>query len=381
MIGSTSQNAGTDVHVLHVVSMLGAAGGMEMVMSRLLHWMNDPSIWHSIAVLRGPAGCSRYFDETVRIFCLRGGRHDVRLPVRLARLIRRLKPNVINAWNWYAWPDTVLARLISRAKAPLVFSFHGYDFVGRMPLRRRLASRVLAGITDRIMTVSKASQRILAADIGVSAQRIDVIPNGVDTVAFSPVADDKMPKGRLVVGTVGSLKPIKNQSMLIRAVVGLVESGLYVELRIVGDGTDADRLTELVRSLRAEPFIHLLGLQDDIPAFLRGLNVFVLPSDTEAHPIALLEAMACGLPCVATRVGGVPEILREGEVGILIEPRDQTALEQALTELIEQPVLRSELGKAARVRVCERYSKEQMVDAYANMYRELSQIAECRHRK
>lgn len=372
---------GRHIHVMHVVSMFTVAGGMELSLIRLLNWMRHEPIHHSIAVLRGPAGLRDRFSDLVDIHCLWGGRNDVRVCGRLAGLIRRIKPTVIHARNWYAWPDAGLARTVAWPRVPLIFSFHGMSHVGRMPLRRRLACRVLAGFTERIFTVCDATRQTLATDIGVSPQRIDVIPNGVDTARFFPAAESKRSGRRLVIGTVGSLKPIKNQSMLIQAVAGLARSGLDVELRIAGAGPDAARLAELVRSLRAGSFIRLLGLQSDVPTFLRGLDTFVLPSDTEAHPNALLEAMACGLPCVATRVGGVPEVLRQGEVGMIIEPQDQAALEQTLTELVEKPVLRSELGKAARAWVCERYSREQMVDAYVSMYRELSQIAAYRRRR
>jgi len=372
MTGRAGQSRYDKAHVLHVVSMFDGVGGVELLLTRLIGWMKERGIRHSIACLRGEAQLAAQFDESVQVLRLRSRANDIRLPWRLVRLLRRVRPTVISAWNWYAWPDVALARLAAIPRAPLIFNFHGLDYAGKMPLRRRVACRVLAEITTRILTVTDASRALLASATGIPARRVRVIPNGVDTHCFTPHEGRPQQCQTLVVGTVGSLKPIKNQSLLIRAVAELASNGIDVRLLIAGSGPDAPHLAELSRELCADGFVQLVGRQDDVPAFLRRLDVFVLPSDTEAHPMSLLEAMACGLPCVATRVGGVEDVLAGGRAGLLIEPRDQPALVGALAALTERPELRAELGAAARRRVCQEYSKDRMVDAYVTMYRDLS---------
>ncbi|MBK6603370.1 MAG: glycosyltransferase [Betaproteobacteria bacterium] len=143
--------------------------------------------------------------------------------------------------------------------------------------------------------------------VGLREQDVAVIPNGVDTRRFAPTQRAHT-TNELLVGTVGSLTPVKNQALLIRACARVIQQGLALRLDIVGEGRERPALEGLVRSLGMTGRVRLLGHIDDIPAFLNGLDLFVLPSDSEAHPNALSEAMACGLACIASRVGGVAEI-------------------------------------------------------------------------
>ncbi|KKL08310.1 hypothetical protein LCGC14_2577150, partial [marine sediment metagenome] len=173
------------VHVLHVVPTLGA-GGLELAMSRVVNALVRQGMRHSICCLKGEAVIRDHFDGTVDIHCLRSVPNDVMLPFRLRKLIRTTHPTLIHARNWGAWPDTVLARLSVLPQVPLIFSFHGSDSTGWMPLRRRITCRLLACATDYIFTVCAASRNMLAKDIGLSAERVAVISNGVDTCRFCP---------------------------------------------------------------------------------------------------------------------------------------------------------------------------------------------------
>ena len=361
------------VHILHVVPALGV-GGMELALSRVVRGTSDMGFRHSIVCLKGDAVIRDQFDSSVAIFCMHARPNELGLPLRLRKIIKQVRPTVVHARNWGAWPDVALARLLVSPRVPLIFSFHGLDTSRRMPFRRRFACRILAGITQRIFTVSEASRRMLIEHVGLPARRIEVIPNGVDTESFRPGASRKR-RAAFIVGSVGSLTPVKNHALLIHAAAALIAGGQEVEVRLAGEGLERDPLESLADSLGIAARVRLPGHVADIPGFLQRLDAFVLPSRSEAHPNALLEAMACGLPCVATRVGGVDEVLDAGRVGMLIEAGDQKALEDALARLAGRPELRAELGKAARQRVCERYSKDRMVDAYVSMYRELSRRA------
>jgi glycosyltransferase involved in cell wall biosynthesis len=286
-------------------------------------------------------------------------------------LIHEVRPSVIHARNWGAWPDVAVARLLTRPIVPLIFSFHGLSEPGPMPLRRRVAFRLLAQITTRVFTVCEAAKQFLVARTGLPPQRIQVIPNGIDTTQFAPAA--RVPVGgRLVIGTVGSLTPMKNQAILLRAVSRLVAGQANVEVRVAGDGPRRGSLATLAAELGLANRVQFLGHVADIAAFLRSLDVFALPSDSEAHPNALLEAMACGLPCVATRVGGVPEILNGGAAGLLVDAGDERALATALAGLLADPGRRTALGQAAHAHVCRWYSLDRMIDAYALLYNELN---------
>jgi glycosyltransferase involved in cell wall biosynthesis len=359
-----------NLHILHVVPTLGP-GGMELAMSRVVRELSKRGMRHSIACLKGEPVIRDQFDDSVGIYCLHTGSNDLRLPWRLRKLICDIRPTVIHARNWGAWPDVALARLTVRPRVPLVFSFHGADSPGPMPFRRRLAFRILAPLTTRFFTVSEASRRRLAEETGVPANSIDVIPNGVDTDRFVP-SMSKPKTSRLVVGSVGSLTSVKNHAMLIETCAELLRDGIDLELRIAGKGPLDVFLHQQAATLGIADRVTLYGHVNDVPQFLQTLDVFGLSSDSEAHPNALLEAMACGLACVATRVGGVAEVLDYGRCGLLAEPGNRTALSGAIRRVLLDQNLRQELGKYARLRVVNHCGLKQMVENYDSLYRSTS---------
>ena len=235
--------------------------------------------------------------------------------------------------NWGAWPDVALARLLVWPRVPLIFSFHGFARTGPLPLRRRLAFRVLSRVTTYLLTVCDPARHTLIEELGWPPRKVRVIPNGVDTTRFSPRSRGAAASGRFVIGCVGSLTAVKNHALAVRAFAALIRTGADAELRIAGEGPERTRLEGLARELGVAGRVSLPGHVEDVPEFLRQLDVFVLPSASEAHPNALLEAMSCGLPCVATNVGGVAEVLNRGRCGRLTPPGDPERLADSLREL------------------------------------------------
>lgn len=363
----------SDIHVLHVVPGL-LPGGMELTLTRVIRGLLPRGVRHSVACLKGDPALGDAMPPEVDVHCMHSTPNEPGLPWRLRGLIRRVRPTLIHARNWGAWPDIAAARLLTCPVVPLVFSFHGFADPGQIPLRRRIAHRVLARMTTSLFTVSGATRQMLVERLGWPAGRTAVIPNGVDTERFCPSkaeADPETP-GKFVIGTTGGLTPVKNQAMLIRAVARLRSDGIPCRLEIAGEGPLRSELETLISEVRGAEFVTLQGRRDDVPEFLRSLDVFVLPSHSEAHPNALIEAMACGLPCMATRVGGVPEVLGDGAFGRLVDADDEAALAGSLAELSRATDERRRLGVAARQRVCDRYSLARMIDAYAELYERVS---------
>jgi len=165
---------------------------------------------------------------------------------------------------------------------------------------------------------------------------------------------------------------VKNHALLVRACAELAAGGIDLELRIAGEGQDRPALLALAESLGLAGRFRLPGRIADVPGFLGELDVFVLSSDSEQHPNALNEAMACGLPCVSTRVGCVEELLDGGRCGRIVEPGDLPGLTAALREMLADADARGRLAAAARQQACARYSNERMLSAYDAMYRRLS---------
>jgi len=340
-------------------------------LARVINELSGADMRHSIACLKGEAEIDDCLPQGTEIYCFHSSPNDLQLPFRLAKLIRRVRPNVIHARNWGAWGDVALARYATRPPIPLIFSFHGVGEAGYMPLRRRLASRVLVRLSTCLFTVSENTRQMLVTRWGWPEQNVLVIPNGVDTQRFKP-AERNSRHSRVVVGNVGSLRRVKNQALLIRACARLAAAGIELELRIAGEGPERSKLLRIAESMNFTEQLTLCGYVNDVPDFLRDLDIFVLSSDSEAHPNALLEAMACGIPSVGTRVGSVAEVLDEGRYGQIVEPGHVEDMTQAIRMLIHNTDLQRELRSTGRQRVCDTYSMECMAAAYTELYERIS---------
>lgn len=358
------------VHVLHIVPMLHA-GGMETALSRIANGLLSAGMTHTVVSLKDQAVIKDMFDPSIRIQALHADANDPLVPLRIRRLLVEERPTVIHARNFGAWPEVALARMTVAPPIPFIFSFHGVSDPAPPPLRWRLTMRLLIHLTTYVYAVSHGAKSYLTEKAGLPSRLIDVIPNGVDTSRFSPGPKSSVsPRG--VIGTLGNLMPIKNQALLIKAGHRLLQSGIDLTLQIAGDGPLRPELEGLIASLGVGDRVHLIGRVSDTPAFLRSLDVFVLPSNSEAHPNALSEAMACGLPCIGSRVGGIPEILDNGRAGLLFDAGDVEQLAGAMQSLLADPQRRQALGSAAREFTCEHYSFPRMLERYRQLYQQVS---------
>lgn len=385
------------IHVLHVLPQLGC-GGMELALARVVAMEPLAQMRHTVIALRGANCLNGQLPPHVQVHCVQppgegasdgvslpqtararglGERLSGRLlPVRLARIVSRLRPTLVHARNWGSWVDCAAAGAMLLGRVPLVYSFHGNSAPPPHTLRRRLGGRLLGAMTTRVFTVSNASRDWLRQEYWLDDGAMAVIPNGVDTQRFFP-AEAAPREGRpLVIGTVGNLTTVKNHALLVRACRELRSRGLAVQVRVAGEGPLRTDLQTLIAQLGLRDAFELCGHVSDVPAFLRQLDVFVLPSSSEAHPNALLEAMASGLPCAATSVGGVGQVLQDGACGLLVEKEDVLALTEALEALCRRPQLRRELSVAARRRVCHEYGMEKMAAAYAGLYASVARSKE-----
>lgn len=356
-------------HILHVVPGL-LAGGMEMTMARIIRGLNGDGFRHSIACLKAEPEIADQLPADVEIHLLHARPNEPKLPLRLARLIRTLKPDVIHARNWGAWQDVALGRLLAWPVTPLIYSFHGLGKAGYMPWRRRAASKVLVRMTTHLFTVSRQSRDLMVEHWGWPSARTAVIPNGVDATRFFPALAPRAP--RLVIGSVGNLRPVKNHRLILEAAAPLVREGFDLEIRIAGEGEERTPLTELAGTLGLGDRLRLPGRIEDTPKFLNELDVFVLSSDSEQHPNALNEAMACGIPSIATRVGCVEDLLDGGRCGAIVPPGDVAALTAALHRYLGDPQLRQNYGGLGLNHIRENYTLEIMLQRYREMYRNYS---------
>jgi glycosyltransferase involved in cell wall biosynthesis len=228
----------------------------------------------------------------------------------------------------------------------------------------RCVGAVLIALSSRIESEIAAQNTRLA---------VVRIPNGVDTSRFVPAAPDLDPEGRARVAIfAGRLTHQKGIDVLLAAWRSVQDRVPRARLLIVGSGPLEGELKRLAEKLGVASSVEFTGLRRDMLAQLHRAGLSVLPSRWEGMPNAVLEAMACGLPCVATRVSGSEELIQSGVNGILVEPEDVTALGQALRTLLEDPSLAREYGRAARATVERCYSQERIMDVYEGLYDRLA---------
>jgi sugar transferase (PEP-CTERM/EpsH1 system associated) len=353
-------------------------GGLEHVAVRLVNYL-VPLAEQAVVTPAGSGPLGEHVPAGVAVFPL-GERHrpDRWNALRMARLFRKLRPDIVHTRNWTCIDAIIGARL---AGVPVVIhGEHGRDAAdpeGRNP-RRKQIRRILAPFVTEFVTVSRDLARWLVEEVRVPARKVRTIYNGVDTERYA--RGDRaaarhalgIPGDWAVAGTVGRLDPVKDQAGLIRAFAQTrTEKSALV---IAGDGPSRQQLEAVVKELAVGHRVRLLGERSDVPTLLRALDVFVLPSLGEGISNAILEAMATGLPVIATRVGGNGELVSDGMTGRLVEPRCPEALAEALTAYFENPARARAHGAAGRERAVDEFGLERMLAGYAALYRQYATL-------
>jgi glycosyltransferase involved in cell wall biosynthesis len=233
-------------------------------------------------------------------------------------------------------------------------------------------------LADRVTGVCEFSVRALSAVDGFRADRIEIVANGIDVTRYGTHPDTgalrerlRLDPSRRYVANVARFHPVKDHATLLRAFARVCTARADVDLLLVGDGPLRADLESMVGGFRIQDRVHFLGVRDDIPDILQAIDVFVLSSKSEAASITLLEAMASGTPVIATAVGGNPAIVRDGVDGVLTPRGDAAALAAAMLDLIRDRDTAREMGRSAARRVRERYSLDQTIERYHEIYADL----------
>jgi sugar transferase (PEP-CTERM/EpsH1 system associated) len=306
---------------------------------------------------------------------------------RLWRLLRRLRPAVVHTRNLAALETQILGLVMPGVKR--VHGEHGRDVSdidGTNPTYRRLR-RGLSPLIHRFITVSRDLEHWLVAQVGIPARKVTQIYNGVDAGRFGGLArrgqvqsGPDLPGGvrsqrdqtPTTIGTVGRLATVKDQRQIIRALVHIFtrRPALRESLRciVIGDGPERAALEAEAFSSGVSAEIEFRGDRSDVPAQLAAMDVFLLPSLNEGISNTVLEAMASGLPVIATNVGGNPELVQPGVTGSLVPVGDAEALAEAVLALLDDPARRAQYGAAARERIAREFDWNRTVQAYLGVY-------------
>jgi sugar transferase (PEP-CTERM/EpsH1 system associated) len=370
--------------VAHVIYRFDV-GGMENGLVNLINRIPSERYSHAVISLTENTEFSqRIHRKEVSYHSLhkRQGK-DPGLYFRLWRVLRSLRPALVHTRN-LATVEAVVPAVV--AGVPYrVHGEHGRDVqdIDGTSLKYCLLRRVLTPFVHKYIPLSQELEGYLVHRVGVSPFKVKRIPNGVDTETFRPPEKGKVllptpgfaEDDAIVIGNVGRLQEVKNPILLaesFKRIGELVpEARRHLRLVMIGDGPLKRRVEDSLKGLGIDSVTWLPGQRHDVAALVRGLDVFVLPSRVEGISNTLLEAMASGVPVVATRVGGNAEVVEDQETGLLVPPDDAESMAGAIARYVRDPELRKTHGLAGRQKVEREFSLDRMVDAYLSIYDEL----------
>lgn len=367
--------------VLHVVYRFDV-GGLENGVVNLINHMPPQAYRHAVLALTEVTDFRhRIQRDDVSVLALhKPPGHGVWQYPKLFSLFRRLRPAVVHTRNLAAleaavpaWAAGVPAR---------VHGEHGREGrdLGAGPSPYDRVRRLYRPFVSHYVALSGELEAYLSGVVRAAPGRLSQFYNGVDTEKFTPCVGMPPailgcpfdPQRHWLIGTVGRMQPVKDQATLARAFARAlqIEPALRARLRLVmvGDGPLRPEVMDILKSADVEDLSWLPGERSDVPDILRGLHAFALPSQSEGISNVILEAMACGLPVLATAVGGNPELVADGRTGTLVPPSDAEAMAQAIVRLAADPAGSAALGRAGRADVEARFSMQAMVRSYQGLY-------------
>ena len=353
---------GAEMHLLYLVKGLLRSGDFDVVVAYLRERPDDAR-----------SLIPDFEREGVRLVDLRmSALADVRVAARFHSLLRKVRPQLVHTHglpaHLYGIPLSVVRGL------PVVSSVHGLEKHFFRPMRRRIY-RLLLSPTRRVIGISNAVKQVLVEQVGLPDKKIAVIHYGFPlgrTLRFIPPDGEGEFRGepRPLIVAVGRVEETKGQRYLIEAMVQVRRA--YPTARALIVGQDGGLLNELecqTRRLGLYPHVTLTGFRADVPEILAEADIFVLPSLSEGFGLVLLEAMAAGLPLVASNVGGIKDIVIDGETGLLVPPADSGVLAAAILRLLGDRELARRLGLAGMERARTTFTIEQMVKKTEAVYR------------
>lgn len=311
---------------------------------------------------------------------------DLRAILSLAGLIRRERPTILHTHTAKAGAVGRIAALLAGDARPpiIVHTFHGHVLRGyfspTMTLAFRTLERWLARISTTLIAVSPEVRDDLVRLNVAPASKFVVIRLGIELEERVAATDEARVETRrmlgvgaesFVIGWVGRMTAVKRTDDLVLALRDVVDRGIDAQLLLVGDGPDREHLERYAHELGVARRCLFVGYQDDVSPFYEAMDALVLPSANEGTPVSVIEALAARRPTVATRVGGTPDVVRDGVDGFLVDSGDADALGARLAELAADPARRERMGTEGRAWVLERYAVDRLVDDVDKLYRSL----------
>lgn len=362
-------------HVMHIVESL-EVGGMENGIVNLANHIDKKRFKFSICCLSHP-GClsERLDDDSIEVISLnwRGG-FSPRLFFELARVFKKRNVDIVHTHGWLTLIYGSIASIFSGGLS-LINGEHGTFHLDNR--RRRIAYRVISKCVQRYVAVSYSLENKLEKILNFCKKKITCIPNGVDVRKFAPLCGEELaaiksrfgvPNSAFIIGSVGRLEPVKNYEMLLNVFANLsrADTGIYCVL--IGDGSLRESLESLAAQLGITEKVRFTGKVGDPHQVMTILDLFVSTSFSEGMSNTIIEAMACGIPIIATDVGDSGRLVEEGGNGFIVKSEDSFALINAIKLLVSDNEMHKSFGKRSRVIAENEYDIMKMVSRYQEMY-------------
>lgn len=291
---------------------------------------------------------------------------DLSIYQKLYKIIKREMPDVVHTHRYVMQYATPVAKFCRIKKN--IHTVHSIAQKEQEPGKRKLARFFYHYWSVIPVALTKEIQTTIMEEYGLPEERIPIVFNGESLKRFSPKENYQIGDAFKLLH-IGRFQPLKNQMLIVECTAELIEAGLNLEVFLVGDNDNSygEEVKEAIIAHHLENKIHLVGLQSDVAPMLSQVDLFVLPSQYEGMPMTLIEAMATGLPVIASAVGGIVDMMNNNENGLLIQP-DKSSLIRSIKELYDNGQLRMQLGMQARKRSLS-FSSEAMASSYIEIYK------------
>lgn len=367
------------IRLWYLTTQFASIGGAERMLFKVLSGLPDPPFSVSLVTLYESGDLAEKLREKGMNLHTRLARNrwDLRLFPHLYQLARREHPHIVltttNAIS-YVWGTVI--RQLGLAKQ-LVVSFHVTRFLRKY---HRWLLKGRASFVDMFIALTPQNGAFWQNELRIASEKIRIIPNGVDTDHFVPLESGKavvrtalgIPPNACVVGNVAYFKPVKNLPRFVsiaQKVAMRVPNAFFV---LVGDGSERAHVESLIEKLGLKSAFLLPGEVRQPLAWYQAMDVFLLTSDSEALPVAILESGSCAVPAVATDVGGVSDVILHGETGFVAPCEAEEAIADYVVQLCQDESLRKKMGANARQRVVQAFSEQAMVQRYTDLFLNLA---------
>jgi glycosyltransferase involved in cell wall biosynthesis len=327
--------------------------------------------------------CKKFQDLGLEVLRISSeNKHSPKHYFELRDMLVNKKIDLLHAHVWNPASCRYAYLAANRAKVPMIITEHDPFALNSI---KKLYKKIALKKVARIVTISKANKRLLAELYPQYKDRLRMVHNGIDNVWWQSQLmgfrhDDKRRvkteifhanEDSLIVTCVAELHQRKGIDVLLKAIPSVTEKYPNLKFVFVGGGPDKKIFIDLAHKLKLDSHVVFLGQRSNIARLLASSDIFVLPSRREAFGLVNLESMLCGLPVIASRVGGIPEIIEDGKTGLLVAPENSQALSNAILKLVKSPKLRNDMGQAGQQRAITSFSAKTMAEKYQEIYEEI----------